>query len=74
MWTYLTDTCTSPTLIDSPFAHLVYDGGDSGAIPSELHGLCLTAVEGPNNSVLTNNVHDHYPVWSPDGTRSAFMH
>ena len=53
---------------------LVYDGGDSGATPSELHGLCLTTVEGPNNTVLTNNVHDHFPVWSPDGTRIAFMH
>jgi dipeptidyl aminopeptidase/acylaminoacyl peptidase len=53
---------------------LVYDGGDSGAIPSELHGLCLTTVEGPNNAVLTNNTNDHFPVWSPDGTRIAFMH
>jgi Tol biopolymer transport system component len=53
---------------------LVYDGGDSGATPSELHGLCLTTVEGPNNSVLTGNTNDHYPVWSPDGTRIAFMH
>jgi hypothetical protein len=53
---------------------LVYDGGDSGAIPSELHGLCLTTVEGPNNAVLTNNTNDHFPVWSPDGTQIAFMH
>ncbi|HJX37271.1 MAG TPA: hypothetical protein VJ714_01595, partial [Anaerolineae bacterium] len=53
---------------------IIYDGGDSGAIPSELHGLCMTTVEGPNNSVLTGNTNDHYPVWSPDGTRVAFMH
>ena len=53
---------------------LVYDGGDSGAIPTENHGLCLTTVEGPNNTVLTNNTNDHFPVWSPDGTRIAFMH
>jgi len=53
---------------------IVYDGGDGGALPSTLHGLCMTTVEGPNNSVLTNNVHDHFPVWSPDGTRIAFMH
>ncbi len=53
---------------------LVYDGGDSGALPTENHGLCLTTVEGPNNAVLTNNTNDHYPVWSPDGTRIAFMH
>ena len=53
---------------------IAYDGGDSGATPSELHGLCMTTVEGANNSVLTNNVHDHFPVWSPDGTRIAFMH
>ena len=53
---------------------LVYDGGDSGALPSENHGLCLTTVEGPNNTVLTNNTNDHFPVWSPDGTQIAFMH
>jgi len=53
---------------------LVYDGGDNGAIPSELHGLCMTTVEGPNNTVLTNNTNDHFPVWSPDGTRILFMH
>jgi len=53
---------------------LVYDGGDSGALPSENHGLCLTTVEGPNNAVLTNNTNDHFPVWSPDGTQIAFMH
>jgi TolB protein len=23
---------------------------------------------------LTDNVHDTFPVWSPDGTRIAFMH
>jgi Tol biopolymer transport system component len=53
---------------------LVYDGGDSGTLPSKVHGLCLTTVEGPNNTVLTNDTNDHYPVWSPDGTRIAFMH
>jgi Tol biopolymer transport system component len=53
---------------------LVYDGGDDGALPSTVHGLCITTVEGPNNSVLTNNVHDHFPVTSPDGNRIAFMH
>ncbi len=52
----------------------VCDCGDQDALPSTLHGFCVTTVEGPNNSVLTNNVHDHYPVWSPDGTRIAFMH
>jgi TolB protein len=55
-------------------AWLVYDGGDHGALPTTQHGLCTTTVEGPNNSVLTNNVHDHFPVWSPDGTSIAFMH
>jgi TolB protein len=53
---------------------IAYDCGDSGATPSELHGLCMTTVEGSNNRVLTNSVHDHFPVWSPDGTRIAFMH
>ncbi len=49
---------------------LVYDGGDSGFA----HGLSMTTVEGPNNRVFTENVHDHFPVMSPDGTRIAFMH
>ena len=53
---------------------LVYDGGDSGAIPSENHGLCLTTVEGPNNTVLTNNTNDHFPVWSPDGSSIVYMY
>jgi len=53
---------------------LVYDGGDSGTLPSEVHGLCMTTVEGPNNAVLTGNTNDHYPVWSPAGTQIAFMH
>jgi Tol biopolymer transport system component len=53
---------------------LVYDGGDSGTLPSEVRGLCVTTVEGPNNSVLTGNTNDHYPVWSPDGSKIAFMH
>ncbi len=33
----------------------------------------MTTVEGPNNSVLTNNVHDHFPMWSPDAIRIAFV-
>ena len=49
---------------------IVYDGGDHGS----LHGLSVTTVEGPNNQVLTENVHDHFPVWSPDGALIAFMH
>jgi TolB protein len=53
---------------------LVYDGGDSGTLPSEVRGLCTTTVEGPNNTVLTGNTNDHYPVVSPDGTKVAFMH
>jgi Tol biopolymer transport system component len=53
---------------------LIYDGGDAGTLPSEVRGLCKTTVEGPNNSVLTGNTNDHYPVVSPDGTRIAFMH
>jgi Tol biopolymer transport system component len=44
---------------------LVYDGD---------HGLSLTTVEGPNNRPFTDNVHDQFPVTSPDGTRLAFMH
>ncbi len=53
---------------------IVYDGGDDGELPTNHHGLCMTTVEGPNNSVLTENANDHFPVWSPDGTRIAFMH
>jgi TolB protein len=44
---------------------ILYDGD---------HGLSMTTVEGPNNRVFTENVHDHFPVTSPDGTRIAFMH
>jgi TolB protein len=49
---------------------IVYDGGDHGFA----HGLSMTTVEGPDNRVLTENVHDHFPVLSPNGTRIAFMH
>jgi len=38
------------------------------------HGLSMTTVEGPSNRPFTENVHDTFPVWSPDGTRVAFMH
>jgi dipeptidyl aminopeptidase/acylaminoacyl peptidase len=44
---------------------LIYDGD---------HGLSTTTVEGPNNQPFSDNVHDHYPVSSPDGGRIAFMH
>ncbi len=44
---------------------IIYDGD---------HGLSKTTVEGPNNQRLTDNVHDTFPVWSPDGNRIAFMH
>jgi TolB protein len=44
---------------------IVYDGD---------HGLSMTTVEGPNNQPFSDNVHDSYPVWSPDGRRIAFMH
>jgi len=44
---------------------LIYDGD---------HGLSTTTVEGPNNQPFTDNVHDAFPVLSPDGGRIAFMH
>lgn len=44
---------------------LVYDGD---------HGLSLTTVEGPNNRSFSDNVHDQFPVTSPDGSRIAFHH
>ena len=44
---------------------ILYDGD---------HGLSMTTVERPNNRPLSDNVHYSYPVWSPDGTRIAFMH
>jgi len=34
----------------------------------------MTTVGEQNNRMLSDNVHDTYPVWSPDGTRIAFMH
>jgi len=46
-------------------ARLVYDGD---------HGLSTTTVEGPNNVQFNDDVHDHFPVTSPDGSRIAFMH
>ncbi len=44
---------------------IIYDGD---------HGLSITAVGETNNQMLTENAHDHFPVWSPDGTRIALMH
>ncbi len=44
---------------------ILYDGD---------HGLSITTVEGPNNKAFTDNVHDQFPVWSPDGAKIAFMH
>jgi len=44
---------------------ILYDGD---------HGLSMTTVERPNNRMFTENVHDTFPVRSPDGTRVAFMH
>lgn len=56
--------CFAPTW-SSDGQWIAYDGD---------HGLSMTTVEGPNNRMLTENVHDTFPVWSPDGTRIAFMH
>lgn len=44
---------------------ILYDGD---------HGLSITTVEGPNNRPFSDNVHDQFPVWSPDGSHIAFMH
>ena len=44
---------------------LIYDGD---------HGLSTTTVEGPNNVPFADNVHDQFPVMSPDGSRIAFQH
>ncbi len=44
---------------------LVYDGD---------HGLSLTTVEGPHNRSISDNVHDQFPVASPDGNHIAFQH
>jgi Tol biopolymer transport system component len=38
------------------------------------HGLSMTTLEEPDNRGFSENVHDHFPVMSPDGTRIAFMH
>ncbi len=37
-------------------------------------GLRVTPVEGPGIRDLTDSVHDHFPVSSPDGSKIAFMH
>ena len=44
---------------------LVYDGEQ---------GLQMSEAQGANNVPFTDNVHDHFPVVSPDGSRIAFMH
>jgi dipeptidyl aminopeptidase/acylaminoacyl peptidase len=44
---------------------LIYDGD---------HGLSVTTVEGPNNVSFNDNVHDQFPVVSPDGRHIVFMH
>ncbi|MDH4207263.1 MAG: hypothetical protein OEV76_00135 [Anaerolineae bacterium] len=49
--------------------------GDGGVlIYNGDHGLSVTTVEGPNNVSFNDNVHDHFPVMSPDGRRIVFMH
>ena len=44
---------------------LVYDGEQ---------GLMTSEANGANNVPFAENVHDHVPVMSPDGSRIAFMH
>jgi Tol biopolymer transport system component len=44
---------------------ILYDGD---------HGLSTTTVEGVNNRMLTDNVQDHFPVMSPDGSQIAFQY
>ena len=44
---------------------LVYDGQQ---------GLMTSEANGANNVPFADNVHDHVPVMSPDGSRIAFMH
>jgi Tol biopolymer transport system component len=44
---------------------LVYDGEQ---------GLRISEAQGANNLPFTGNVHDYFPVMSPDGSRIAFMH
>lgn len=44
---------------------LVYDGEQ---------GLQISEAGGANNVPFTDDVHDYFPVMSPDGSRIAFMH
>jgi len=44
---------------------LVYDGEQ---------GLMISEANGANNVPFTDNVHDHFPVMSPDGSQVAIQH
>ena len=61
---YCDNLSFSPTwTVDGEF--LVYDGEQ---------GLRISEARGASNEPFTNNVHDQFPVVSPDGSRIAFMH
>jgi len=53
---------------------VTWSGGGEWLVYDGEHGLRVTTVEGPNDRMLTENVHDTFPVSSPDGSRIAFMH
>jgi hypothetical protein len=61
---YCDDLSFSPTWT-ADGRYLVYDGEQ---------GLGISEAEGATNEPLTDNVNDHFPVMSPDGSRIAFQH
>jgi hypothetical protein len=61
---YCDNLSFSPTWT-SDGTRLVYDGEQ---------GLRISEAQGANNEPFTDNVHDYFPVMSPDGGRIAFMH
>jgi hypothetical protein len=61
---YCDDHSFSPTW-STDGRWIIYDGEQ---------GLAVTTLEEANRVAFTDNVHDHFPVMSPDGTRIVFMH
>ena len=58
-------------------SHIVYSTCEyplPGSVGEYGYELGITGVDGTGKRRLTNNTHfEHYPVWSPDGSKVAFL-